>query len=366
MVSINYGLHRDTASTLMTSDHRIGPRPWRLCVAPMMGYTDRHFRHLLRRFSANAVLYTEMVTSNALIRRGEQFIEHDDQAHHTALQIGGSDPDQLAECARIAERAGYAEINLNVGCPSPRVSKGRFGACLMAEPTLVRECLLAMRAACALPVTVKCRLGIDDSDEPFLHRFTDAVEGAVDALIVHSRIALLEGLTPEQNREIPPLQYPRTHALRERHPRLTIVLNGGLTNVESIQPHMTRVDGVMLGRAICAHPRLLAHLDAALFGSVAATDATVLTEYVQYMHDQLRRGASFGAIAKRALGLFTGMQGARQFRREVTRLCHQRCTEPDALLDAARHIESTEGDARQCDESENDAGRHDTSHPFAA
>ncbi len=331
-----------------------------------MGYTDRHFRHLLRRFSPNAVLYTEMVTSNALIRRGALLIEHDDQRQHTALQIGGSDPDQLAECARIAERAGYAEVNLNVGCPSPRVSKGRFGACLMAEPTLVRECVLAMRAACALPITVKCRLGIDASDEAFLHRFTDALEDAVDALIVHSRIALLDGLTPEENREIPPLQYPRTYALRERHPDLTIILNGGLSNVASIEPHLMRVDGVMLGRAICAHPRLLAHLDAALFGSVAETDATVLREYVQYMHEQMRRGTSFTAIAKRALGLFTGVPGARQFRREVTRLCHQRCTEPDALLEAAKHIEWSERQLAQRDAGEIDTGARDTIRPFAA
>ena len=337
-----------------------------------MGYTDRHFRYLLRCFSPNAVLYTEMVTSNALIRRGEQLIQHDDQDHHTALQVGGSDPAQLAECARIAESAGYAEVNLNVGCPSPRVSKGRFGACLMAEPTLVRECVLAMRAACALPITVKCRLGIDDSDEAFLHRFTDSLADVVDALIVHSRIALLDGLTtPEENREIPPLQYTRTHALRDRHPSLAIILNGGLSDVPSIQPHLSHVDGVMLGRAICAHPRLLAHLDAALFGSRSATDATVLTDYVQYMHEQMQFGASFTAIARRALGLFTGVPGARQFRREVTRLCHQKCTDPDALLEAASHIgsitsELAQGDADSNDTARRDRAQHNAGRMFAA
>lgn len=349
----------------MTSDRRIGPLRWRLCVAPMMGYTDRHFRHLLRSFSSNAVLYTEMVTSNALIRRGAPLIEHDDQGHHTALQIGGSDPDQLAECARIAERAGYAEVNLNVGCPSPRVSKGRFGACLMAEPSLVRDCVLAMRAACALPITVKCRLGIDDSDEPFLYRFTDALVDAVDALIVHSRIALLDGLTPEENREIPPLEYARTHALRQRHPDLVIVLNGGLNDIASVQPHLPLVDGVMLGRAICANPRLLAHLDAVLFGSIVQNDAAILTEYVQYMHEQMRRGASFSAIARRALGLFTGVPGARQFRREVTRLCHQRCTEPDAMLEAAKHIELSEIGLALRDAGAPSSDRREASRPFA-
>ena len=303
-----------------------------------MGYTDRHFRHLLRRFSPNAVLYSEMVTSNALIRRGAQLIEHDDQLRHSALQVGGSDPEQLAECARLAERAGYAEVNLNVGCPSPRVSKGRFGACLMAEPLLVRDCIMAMRAACNISITVKCRLGIDDTDELFLHRFTDALVGAVDALIVHARIAMLQGLSPEQNREIPPLQYSVVHALRERNPELPLVLNGGLADLASIQPHLARLQGVMLGRAICAHPRQLAHLDAALFGGTAESDAVVLADYVHYMHEQKRQGASFTATARRALGLFTGLPGARQFRHKLTRLCHQGCTDPDALLDAASHI----------------------------
>lgn len=314
-------------------------RAWRVSVAPMMGYTDRHFRHLLRLFSPSASLYTEMVTANALLHRGPDIIRLHDPAGHTALQLGGSEPADLARCAAFAEAAGYAEVNLNVGCPSPRVSKGRFGACLMAEPDLVGECVAAMRSACTLPVTVKCRLGIDEfDDDVFLQRFVDAVRPHADGLIVHARIALLEGLSPEENREIPPLQYPRVHALRTRYDGLPIAINGGIRSREAAEQQLAHVDGVMLGRAICAHPGLLGSLETTLLGGDTLTDAEVLLRYVAYMHEEAERGTPFTAMAKRALGLFTGVPGARQFRRDVTLLCHRGCRDPHALLQAASHI----------------------------
>ena len=305
----------------------------------MMGYTDRHFRHLLRLIAPNAALYTEMVTANALLHRGPGIIALDDAQGHTALQLGGSEPGDLARCAVLAEAEGYNELNLNVGCPSPRVSKGRFGACLMAEPTLVAECVAAMRSASRLPVTVKCRLGIDEfDDDPFLHRFVDAVLPHIDGLVVHARIALLEGLSPEENREIPPLQYPRVHALRERCPTLPVAINGGIRSVADARRELALTDGVMLGRAICANPSLLGELDAQFLGGARTDDAVVLDRYVDYMHRELERGTPFTAMARRTLGLFTGVAGARRFRREVTVLCHQGCRDPEQVRAAAARL----------------------------
>ncbi len=302
----------------------------------MMGYTDRHFRHLLRLISPNTALYTEMVTANALLNRGPDIIEHDDVRGHSALQLGGAEPADLARCAALAQAAGYAEVNLNVGCPSPRVSRGRFGACLMAEPVLVAECVAAMREACSLPVTVKCRLGIDRfDDDPFLHRFVDAVLPHIDGLIVHARIAMLDGLSPEENREIPPLQYPRVHALRARCAPVPVAINGGIRSVDDARRELELIDGVMLGRAICANPGLLGDLDSALLGAQRRPDSEVLGNYIGYMHGRLAQGTPFAAMARRTLGLFTGVPGARRFRHEVTQLCHRGCRDPEALRRAA-------------------------------
>lgn len=333
----------DAAGSGEVDEARQSPRmslpAWRVSVAPMMGYTDRHFRYLLRLISPNTALYTEMVTANALLHRGPGIIALDEGQGHTALQLGGSEPDDLARCAALAEAEGYTELNLNVGCPSPRVSKGRFGACLMAEPTLVAECVAAMRSASRLPVTVKCRLGIDAfDDDPFLHRFVDAVRPHIDGLVVHARIALLEGLSPEENREIPPLQYPRVHALRERCPTLPVAINGGIRSMDDARRELALNDGVMLGRAICANPSLLGELDAQFLGGPRTDDAVVLDGYVDYMHRELERGTPFTAMARRTLGLFTGVPGARRFRREVTVLCHEGCRDPERIRAAGARL----------------------------
>src|SRR5687767_8179438 len=224
---------------------------WRSCIAPMMEWTDRHCRTFHRQLTRRALLYTEMVTTGAVLRGDRnRLIGFDPQEQPVALQLGGSNPQALAQCARIAADFGYVEVNLNVGCPSDRVQEGRFGACLMAEPSLVGECVAAMKAAVGIPVTVKCRIGIDDQDpEQSLDAMTTAVRSAgVDALIVHARKAWLSGLSPRENRDIPPLDYDRVYRLKAAHPHLPIVINGGIATLEAARDHLAHVDGVMIGR----------------------------------------------------------------------------------------------------------------------
>src|SRR6516162_7896081 len=234
----------------------------RFCVAPMMEWTDRHCRFFYRLLTRRALLYTEMLTTGAVLRGDRaRLLRYDPAEHPLALQIGGADPRALAQCATIAADSGFDEINLNVGCPSDRVQEGRFGACLMAEPALVGDCVAAMKAAVAIPVTVKCRIGIDDQDpEQALDAVADAAVGAgVDAVIVHARKAWLQGLSPRENRDVPPLDYGRVYRLKERHPALAVVLNGGIDTLEQAAAHLGRVDGVMMGRAAYQEPwRLLA------------------------------------------------------------------------------------------------------------
>ncbi len=246
----------------------------RLCVAPMMDYTDRHCRYLLRLLSPHALLYTEMVTAQAVAHGDiERLLGFDPAEHPVALQLGGSDPKLLADAARIGERRGYDEINLNVGCPSDRVQSGRFGACLMAEPELVADCMRAMREAVKVPVTVKCRIGIDDRDDyAFFERFVSVVrEAGVKVFIVHARKAHLQGLSPKENREVPPLRYDVPARLKREHPELSVVLNGGIRTAAQVDEWLPRVDGVMLGRQAYQEPYLLAELDARIFGAARAT-----------------------------------------------------------------------------------------------
>ena len=312
----------------------------RLCVAPMMSYTDRHFRYLLRLLAPNALLYTEMITTGAVLNGSGRCLAHDPLEQPTALQLGGCDPAQLALAAQRGERAGFAEINLNVGCPSPRVASARFGACLMADPALVASCVSAMRSACALPVTVKCRLGIDDHDNyEFLARFVGALEQVcVDALVVHARIAVLDGLTPEQNRDIPPLDYHRVMRLRNDFPALPVILNGGLRCTASVAEALAWADGVMVGRAACSDPLFVARLDEHVYGTPMPDEHEVLRRYCDYAKRQVSLGESFGAIGKRALGLFTARPGARAFRRALTQAIHSGSQDPDALLAAADNV----------------------------
>jgi tRNA-dihydrouridine synthase A len=298
---------------------KINPR--RFCVAPMMDWTDRHCRSFHRLLTRRALLYTEMVTAGAVLRGDRaRLIGFDPAEHPVALQLGGSDPRALAEAARIGADFGYDEINLNVGCPSDRVQEGRFGACLMAEPGLVGESVAAMKAAVAVPVTVKCRLGIDDQDESALDVMAQAVKTAgADALIIHARKAWLQGLSPRENREIPPLDYGRVYRLKAAHPDFTIVLNGGVASVEAALAHVAHVDGVMMGRAAYHEPWRLLAIDPLLFGAPApfasANDAAYA--FLPYVERETARGTRLYAIARHLLGLFHAVPGARAFRRHI-------------------------------------------------
>ena len=298
---------------------------FRVCVAPMMDWTDRHCRYFHRLISPHARLYTEMVTSAALVR-GKQLrlLEHSQQEHPVALQLGGSDPQELAEAARHGATAGYDEINLNVGCPSDRVQSGKFGACLMREPALVGDCVKAMRDAVDIPVTVKCRIGVDDQDEyADLQHFTETMIGAgVEILVVHARKAWLQGLSPKENRETPPLDYERVYRLKREFPQLTIVINGGITTAEQVQAHLARVDGVMLGRAAYHDPYVLARVEAALYGEPLPDRDDVLRRMRPYIEAELARGTGLKHITRHLLGLYQGEPGARGFRRMLSEGAH--------------------------------------------
>ncbi|WP_256488886.1 tRNA dihydrouridine(20/20a) synthase DusA [Dyella lutea] len=305
--------------------------PWRVCVAPMMDWTDRHCRYFHRLLSPRSRLYTEMVTSAALVRGGQlRLLEHSQQEHPVALQLGGSEPEELAQAAVFGARAGYDEINLNVGCPSDRVQSGRFGACLMLDPALVGQCVQAMRdavqaAGSSVPVTVKCRIGVDDQDAyAGLQRFTEAmVEAGVQILVVHARKAWLQGLSPKENREIPPLDYDRVYRLKREFAGLTVVINGGITTVPQVREHLQFVDGVMLGRAAYHDPFLLAELESSLYGEPLPTREAVLNHLRPYVEAELARGTALKHITRHLLGLYQGQPGARTFRRVLSEGAHR-------------------------------------------
>ena len=285
----------------------------------MMDWTDRHCRFFHRLLTLETLLFTEMVTSAAIVHGdADRHLRFDPVEQPVALQLGGSDPAELAAATRLAHAAGYAEINLNVGCPSDRVQSGRFGACLMAEPALVAECVRAMRDVTDRPVTVKCRIGIDDQDtEQSLDRFADAmVEAGVDALYVHARKAWLKGLSPKENRTIPPLDYDRVHRLRARLAPLPVMINGGIDSLETAEAEMAYMDGVMLGRAAYHNPMLLADVDRRFFGSTEepATLETVMQAMAEYADREAASGTRINNIARHMLGLANGLPGARQFR----------------------------------------------------
>ena len=303
----------------------VSAEPWRLCVAPMMDWTDRHCRYFHRLLSPRARLYTEMVTSAALVRgRQLRLLEHSQQEHPVALQLGGSDPHELAQAARLGAEAGYDEINLNVGCPSDRVQSGRFGACLMREPALVGDCMKAMRDAVSVPVTVKCRIGVDEQDDyAGLQHFTETMlEAGVRVLVVHARKAWLQGLSPKENREIPPLDHERVYRLKREFPQLTVVINGGITTVAQVRAHLARVDGVMLGRAAYHDPYLLAPVEAALHGEPLPRREDVLRRMRPYVEAELARGTALKHISRHLLGLYQGEPGARGFRRAISEGAH--------------------------------------------
>jgi tRNA-dihydrouridine synthase A len=288
----------------------------------MMEWTDRHCRFFHRLLTRRALIYTEMVTTGAVLRGDRtRLIGFDPAEHPVALQLGGSDPAALSQCARIGADFGYDEVNLNVGCPSDRVQEGRFGACLMAEPTLVGDCVAAMKAAVAIPVTVKCRIGIDEQDpEQALEAMAAAAEAAgADALIVHARKAWLQGLSPRQNRDIPPLDYDRVFRLKTVHPRLPVVLNGGIASVEQAREHLSRLDGVMMGRAAYQEPWRLLGVDPMLFGEAApfASAKAAAQALIPYIERELSRGARLHAVTRHLHGLFHAVTGARAYRRHL-------------------------------------------------
>jgi tRNA-dihydrouridine synthase A len=314
----------------------------RLCVAPMMDWTDRHCRYFHRLLAPSALLYSEMVTSGAVLHGDrERLLGFSAEERPLALQLGGSDPAELARCARIAGECGYDEVNLNVGCPSERVQRGRFGACLMEEPGLVGDCVAAMQDAGDLPVTVKTRLGVDQHDS--YAWFSDFVARVAEAgcrvFIVHARKAWLSGLSPRENREVPALRYEWVYQLKRERPDLTVVLNGGIGSAQEALGHLEHVDGVMLGRAAYHNPWVLAEVQALLFGDrgVASREEAVQA-LTGYLRSQAARGVPVKHVSRHVLGLFGGQPGARRWRRYISQHAHLQPANEDLLLEALKHM----------------------------
>ncbi|HQV48975.1 MAG TPA: tRNA dihydrouridine(20/20a) synthase DusA [Dokdonella sp.] len=298
----------------------------RLSVAPMMDWTDRHCRYFHRLLAPHARLYTEMVTSAALVHGDRQrLLGFDDAEHPVALQLGGSDPQELAQAARIGAEFGYDEINLNVGCPSDRVQSGRFGACLMHEPALVADCFTSMREAVTIPVTIKCRLGVDEQDEyADLQHFIETVAArGCGIFIVHARKAWLKGLSPKENREVPPLNYQRVYQLKRDFPALTILINGGIQSLAEVRTHLVHTDGVMLGRTAYHEPYRLAELEHALFGTPLPDRMALIRQMREYTERHLAEGGKLNHISRHLLGLFQGLPGARGWRRHLSENAHR-------------------------------------------
>lgn len=309
----------------------------RFCVAPMMDWTDRHYRYFARLISQHTLLYTEMVTTGAVLHGDRaRFLGYHAAEQPLALQLGGSDARELAQCARLAEQAGYAEVNLNVGCPSDRVQNNLIGACLMGHPALVVDGVKAMLDACSIPVTVKHRIGINgrDSYEQLVDFVGRVHEAGCETFIVHARIAILEGLSPKENREIPPLRYEVVHQLKRDFPQLEIILNGGLTNLDAMQQHLPELDGVMVGREAYHNPYLLAEVDHRFYGDQAPVRSRieVLQALRPYIASHIDAGGSMHHVTRHILGLFQGLPGARHFRRQLSTEVH-RTQQPLALYD---------------------------------
>lgn len=308
-------------------------------IAPMMDWSDQHCRYFWRLLTRQALLYTEMVTTGALIHGDrERFLHFNSAEHPVALQLGGSEPDDLARCAQWAQEWGYDEVNLNCGCPSDRVQLGAFGACLMAEPERVARCVEAMRKACDLPVTVKHRIGIDAMEhyEDMKHFVTTIADAGCDVFIVHARKAWLQGLSPKQNREIPPLNYPWVYRLKQELPDLTIVINGGITTLDAASEHLQQVDGVMIGREAYQNPWMLGDVDSALYGTANPTahrDEALLA-FLPYVRSRLAEGVPLNHMTRHILGLYQGVPGARKFRRHLSENAYRKGATLSVLEDA--------------------------------
>ena len=297
-------------------------------IAPMMGYTDRHARYFLRLISRHALLYTEMVTTGAVLHGDRnKLLRFHANEQPLAIQLGGSDPVELAECSRIAEDAGFSEVNLNVGCPSDRVQSGRIGACLMAEPELVAESIHAMHSAVEIPVTVKCRIGIDNMETyDAFNAFIETVAGSgCDTFIVHARKAWLQGLSPKQNREIPPLKYDYVYRLKQQHPQLNIVINGGIKTIDEMKRHLQEVDGVMLGREAYHNPYLLAQVDRVFYGEPVdqCSRDEIMDTFIDYAEEQLAAGERLHSMTRHLHGLYKNVRGSKAWKKYLSTHIHE-------------------------------------------
>ena len=324
----------------------------RFSIAPMMDWSDRHCRYFWRLLSEHALLYTEMVTTGALIHGDrERFLNFNPEEHPVALQLGGSDPTDLARCARWAQDWHYDEVNLNCGCPSDRVQSGMFGACLMAQPKLVADCVKAMRDATELPVTVKHRIGIDDMEsyQQMLDFVAPIAEAGCEVFIVHARKAWLQGLSPKENREIPPLNYPWVYQLKQDMPALEIIINGGIQTIDQCREHLQHVDGVMVGREAYQNPWMLAEVDSRLYGIDKATQSRddVLEGLLPYVDQQLARGAHLNHITRHILGLYQGVPGARKFRRHLSENAYKKDAGLEVLTDAFKLVQEAAAQATE-------------------
>ncbi len=313
----------------------------RFCVAPMLDWTDRHCRFFHRLISQHAMLYTEMVTTGALIHADRhRFLQFDATENPLSFQLGGSNPHDLAICAKMIEDYGYAEVNLNVGCPSDRVQNGRFGACLMADPELVAECVAAMSQAVAIPVTVKSRIGIDERDSyPELVHFIATIASAgCETFIVHARKAWLSGLSPKQNREVPPLRYDLVYQLKKDFPQLEIIINGGIMSLDQAEDMLKHVDGVMMGREAYHNPYILAHVDKRFFASDSdpLSRPAIVALLIPYIQEQLKTDVRLNSVSRHILGLFHGQPGARGWRRYISENVGKSGVDENVILEALK------------------------------
>ncbi len=326
----------------------ITPLNRKFSVAPMLDWTDRHCRYFLRLLSKHTLLYTEMVTTGALIYGKGDYLAFNEEEHPVALQLGGSDPSDMARCAVMAQERGYDEVNINVGCPSDRVKNGSFGACLMADPHTVAACVKEMQKVVDIPVTVKCRIGIDDMDEyEDFARFIDVVaEGGCEVFIVHARKAWLKGLSPKENREIPPLNYPRVYQLKQAHPDLHISLNGGVKTLEQTQQHLKKIDGVMMGREVYANPFILSEVDKVIFvnNAVTPTREEIVQNMQDYINQQNEPGFRPWHAARHMLGLFQGQAGGKIWRRYLSQNGTGKNPDPDLLSNALLKVKQAQKD----------------------
>ncbi|NRA14467.1 MAG: tRNA dihydrouridine(20/20a) synthase DusA [Oceanospirillaceae bacterium] len=317
-----------------------------ISVAPMMDWTDKHCRHFHRVISRNTLLYTEMVTTGALIYGDkDRHLAYNESEHPIALQLGGSNPQELALCAKMAEDYGYDEVNLNVGCPSDRVQNNMIGACLMGHPQIVADCLAAMRDAVSIPVTIKHRLGIDDLDsDELLHQFVETVkQSGCSTFIVHARKAILAGLSPKQNRDVPPLEYDRVYRLKRAFPQLEIIINGGIKTIAETKEHLQHIDGVMIGREAYHNPyAILAEVDQLFYGAdiTVITRQQVLQNMLPYIEQQLSAGVPLSYVTRHILGLFHGMRGGKQFRRVISEQAYKKDAGINVLNEAFARVEA--------------------------